>query len=340
MIRVGIIGYGFMGHAHRDAYMKDDRAEVVCIADPRPDALQRSATGNLVAPESSPGRSPGDSPLQHHATIEELLADESIAAVSICTPTPLHPGHARSALEAGKHVLVEKPLALHGAATQDLLRVSNSNPALLCLPAMCMRFWPGWRWLHDVVRERRYGVVRAAHFARVGGEPAWGNGFYQDAGRCGGAAVDLHIHDTDFIRYCLGEPDGVESVGSTGTSGGIDFIHTTYHFQDGPAPVTAIGGWVPSPGYSFAMTYLAIFESAVAVFDSAATHPLVLHEGGEGRPVDLEEGMGYEHEVRHFLDCIEQGTQSTVVTLKDAVDSLRLVEREILQVSADNSQPR
>jgi len=126
-----------------------------------------------------------------------LLADEAVDLVSICTHTDTHVDLAIAALRAGKHVLVEKPVALRAADARRLVDVA-AGANTLCMPAMCVRFWPEWAWLKQRIDDQAYGPVRSAVFQRLGGTPPWAQEFYGDVARSGGALVDLHVHDADL----------------------------------------------------------------------------------------------------------------------------------------------
>src|SRR5262249_22988508 len=131
---------------------------------------------------------------------EDLLANPAVQLVSICTPTDTHVDLAIAALRAGKHVLLEKPVAL---VAKDAARLADTARAAgtLCIPAMCMRFWPGWTFLRDAYRDGRFGQLRALSLHRLGSGPGWSSDFYRNVARSGGALVDQHIHDTDFVVY-------------------------------------------------------------------------------------------------------------------------------------------
>ncbi len=141
--------------------------------------------------------------------------------MDICTPTPLHPTQAIAALKAGKHVLCEKPLARTSAEAREILQAAETAPGFL-MPAMCMRFWPGWSWLKQMVTQESYGKVLAARFRRESEMPAWSRqGTYSGGNDPGGALFDLHIHDTDFVNHLFGRPASVFSSGVVGSAGSV-----------------------------------------------------------------------------------------------------------------------
>jgi predicted dehydrogenase len=193
------------------------------------------------------------------------------------------------------------------------------------MPAMCMRFWPQWAWIKQAVAEKRYGAVRAATFRRVASMPV---GWYRDGKMSGGAALDLHIHDTDFVQHLFGMPRAVSSRGYTKTSGEMDHLATQFIYDDVPL-VTAEGSWCLADGYGFTMQYTVNFEQATADFDLSREQPLRLSKGGQTESIDAGPGFGYARELKYFIECAGKGQRPTIVTADDAVRSIRLVEAEV-----------
>jgi predicted dehydrogenase len=167
--------------------------------------------------------------------------------------------------------------------------------------------------------------VLSATFRRLASMPA---GWDRDGQISGGAALDLHIHDTDFIQHLFGMPRAVASRGYTKTSGEIDHLSTQFLYDDIPL-VTAEGAWCFGDGYGFTMQYTVNFESATADFDLARPAPLNLTQKGKTEPIDAGPGFGYAAELRYFLDCVKKGEKPTVVTADDGVRSIRIVEAEV-----------
>ena len=276
--------------------------------------------GNLASGESTGERLFEPAEVFATDSLDALLARVDVDAVSVCTPTDTHVDVALAAMRAGKHVLVEKPVSLERAGIQRLAAEAE-RAGVICMPAMCMRFWPGWVWLKEKVRVD--GIPKSISFERLGSAPGWGGGFYQDAGRCGGALHDLHIHDTDFVCHLFGKPDAVSSVGDQNR------LTTMYHYEDGPRHVVAAGGWLRG-GAEFRMRYVAEFEDATADFDLSREPGLLWSSSGdEGcrEPADVGEGDGYEGEARAFVGAIIDGV-GPPVTLDDAAMTLAVLEAE------------
>lgn len=327
MIKVGVIGLGMMGNTHLDVYSKRDDVQVVAISDINPARLsgQERAQGNVK------GQAQGNfdiTTVKKYDEGKKLIRDKSIELVDICLTTPLHLEFAKAALKAGKHVMLEKPMGRTYREAAKLAAYAATTDRMIMV-GMCMRFWPGWTWLKAAVEKGTYGKVCAAHFRRVASHP--GGPFYSDGAACGGAALDLHIHDVDFIQHAFGMPKAVRSAGYSKLTSAIDHLATRYEYDHIPL-VTAEGGWVMSTGFPFTMTYTVNFERATASFDLAAPNPLTLYENGQATPIQLDPKMGYELEIDYLINCIKTGQKPTVVTLESAANSVKIVEAELKSV--------
>jgi predicted dehydrogenase len=326
---VAVIGLGFMGRTHIAAYNAAAAAGLPCrlvaVCDASPERLSGSgpSMGNLATgAEGKPLFDPASVRVQTDP--ERVFADPDVHIVSICTYTDTHVPLALRALEAGKHVLVEKPVGVTAEAVRPLADAAAHAwlRGRLCMPAMCMRFWPGWDWLHERVREGTYGRVRSATFQRLVGPPRWAEDFYRDPARSGGALVDLHIHDADFISWCFGRPAAVQ------TGGTYDHVTTVYRFgADGPGHVVAEGGWNLARAFGFRMRYTVIFDEATADFDIGRDPPLLLHTATETTPVPIASGAGYEPEVRHFVERVAGGGELRA-TMADALQTAEILDAE------------
>jgi predicted dehydrogenase len=189
-----------------------------------------------------------------------------------------------------------------------------------------MRFWPGWTWLKETVDAGTYGKVLSAQFRRVAQHPS-DRGFYKNGSECGGAILDLHIHDTDFIQYVFGTPKAVTTSGYMKDTDEPDHVNTTYHYDNIPM-VIAEGGWSMSPGFGFSMQYCVNFENATAIFDLSKPEPFTVITPSGRVPVTLETGMGYDYEIEYLVKCIKNGKAPSIVTLESAAESVRIIEAE------------
>jgi predicted dehydrogenase len=324
-VRVGVVGLGFMGRTHvacyRDAAAAGLPCRLVAVADP--DEQRRSGrgaeAGNIrTGAQADQLFDPSD--VRGYADWRDLLADPAIELVSICTPTHTHVEIARAAIGAGKHVLIEKPLAVTSAEGRLVADAARRTDKVV-MPGMCIRFWPAYAWLKERIDSGEFGAVRSATFHRLGSRPAWAD-FYSDPARSGDALVDLHIHDTDFVRFCFGRPSEVVSAGSP------SHVTTIYRFHDGPGMVVAEGGWGHQPGFGFRMRFVVCFEHATAEFDLGRQHALTLSRGETCENVTLEPHTGYDAEIRHLVRCVAEGRPAADVTVEDAVAALEILEAE------------
>lgn len=328
MINVAVIGLGFMGVTHLKAYRKISLARIgaVCDAFRLPtDGVLKSVAGNVADPD----------PVQLDMTqvratkdYKEILADPTIQIVDICLPTAQHVEVATAALRAGKHVVCEKPLARTSGQCKEILSVVGDAKGYF-MPAMCMRFWPGWSWLKEAIADNRYGRVLAARFRRVSGPPGWSKGTYFKGTESGGALLDLHIHDTDFVQFLFGRPRRVYSRGLTRFSGAIDYVLTQYEVSDG-AVVSAEGSWLMGEGFSFNMAYTVNFERATADYDlSRGPEMLKIYEETSTARVEAVNGPdGYVGELSHFLESVAANRAPTVVTPWDGASAVEICEAE------------
>jgi len=323
MVRIGVIGLGFMGRMHLTAYEGIDDAQVVAVADSDPKRAAGDLTGGWGNIEGA-AEQLDMTAIRGTTDAGELLAMDDVDAVDICVPTPFHEQIAVAALAAGKHVVCEKPLAPDAESARRIADAAAKARGIF-MPAMCIRFWPQWAWLKQAVADGRYGRVLDAMFRRLGVPPP---GWFVDGEMSGGAILDLHLHDADFVYHLFGMPDAVFSRGYSLISGRTDHVVTQYLYgEDGPAVVTAEGGWTRDEAFGFTMQYAVKFEQATAVHDIGAAEPLVVHQGGESTSVELE-GDGYAAELAYFVGCVQQGRPPEIVTAADAVESIRLVEAE------------
>jgi predicted dehydrogenase len=220
-VGVGVVGLGYMAATHLKAYRQIAGSHIVALCNP--------SGRNLDGDFSKVGGNVGSaepfkldmSQVKAYRSVDDLLADPAVQLVDICSPTNTHPELAIAALRAGKHVICEKPLARTSKLAREIATTAAGAQTFL-MPAMCLRFSPEWVWVKKAIAEQTYGRCLAARFRRVGQPPSWGQKFFFDGDLSGGALLDLHIHDTDFVQFCFGRPKAVFSTGFAKVSGAID----------------------------------------------------------------------------------------------------------------------
>ena len=326
-VNIGVIGLGFMGLVHIKAGKQIPGAKLVAVADAFKQPVNGVVSG--VGGNITDGDALRlDPDVKVYQSADDLLADSNVHLVDICVPTPEHVKLSLAALKAGKHVLCEKPLARTSALCRQIVKAAGSAKTYF-MPAMCMRFWPGWDWLKQAIDRKTYGKVLAARFRRVSGPPGWSKANYFKGGDSGGALLDLHIHDTDFVQFCFGKPKAVFASGLSRFSGAVDHVVTQYVVKGG-ATVNAEGSWLMSGAHPFTMTYTVNFENATAEFDiSRGAEALRLYEDGKPMQVVKLEGVdGYVGELRHLIESIRKRRPPTIVTAKDGLAAVEICEAE------------
>jgi predicted dehydrogenase len=325
-VNVAVVGLGFMGVTHLRAYLDNPRARIVAVCD----AARLPVNGVLPGVAGNIKKSDDihlGAAVKAFRRLDELLADPEIELVDICTPTPLHPEQVIAALKAGKHVLCEKPLARTSVSAREILEVAKVSTGML-MPAMCMRFWPGWSWLKQVVAGEKFGKVLAARFRRVSEMPGWSKqGTYAGGSDLGGALFDLHIHDTDFVNHLFGRPASVFSTGVTSPAGAINHVVTQYNCAGGPA-VHAEGSWLLAQGFNMAYTLLC--ERATLDYDLArGKEAMVVTVNGQSPHVMEQAGPdGYGAEINYMVNCVADRQPPEVVTAHHGVTALEICEAE------------
>ena len=321
-MRIGLVGLGFIGKVHLDTFLKLPEAEVVAVSDVEESRLQ----GRFTLPDG--GEQTVDfSNIRKYAKAEDLYNDPDIDVVDINLPTFMHLEHAKAAMAAGKHVICEKPMALNVAEAEAMLQASRQYNRHLYI-AHCIRFWPSYAKAKEIIDNKEYGNVLTARFNRISPLPSWSwKGWLQKGAKSGLAALDFHIHDADFVQYVFGKPKSVRSFSGGLEPGRLDHIITDYEYSDTQLIVTE-GAWEYASGYSFGMNFTIALEKATLAMNNDLGLNLYTLDG-KTESVQLPEGDGYFHEMRHFLQCIKEDKTSEIAAPESALNTIRLVEAEI-----------
>ncbi len=328
MLKVGLIGCGGMGGTHANAYTNlKDRVQVVAVAD-----LDEKKAGKIA--ELVGGA-------KVYATGEELIANETVDYVDICLPTFLHAEHAVMAMEKGFHVFMEKPVCLNEEEACLLLETQKKTGAQVQI-GLVIRFWDEYVWLKQAVEEGTYGKVISGVFQRLSSAPKWSwNDWYHHPEMSGTAALDMHIHDVDYIRYLMGEPKKFTASAARDKDGVIQQMLVMYEY-DG-AVITAEGGWDFPDNYPFSMNFRVKLEKATITYDIDGL-TVYTTDGRKIKPelkkaVNADIGLGlnvsdlgaYFNELEYFTRRLSEGQALERAPLDEAVESARLVWAEIEQ---------
>jgi predicted dehydrogenase len=277
MVKIGLVGIGFMGWIHYLAWKRIPDIQLAAFASRDPQKRSgdwRGIRGNF----GPPGERIDVSGLTVYSSIEDLLNDPSIDLVDLCLPPHAHVSAVKAALDAGKHVLCEKPLALTAEDSQELVRAAVSAQRKLMV-AQVLPFMPEFAYLVEAQRSGRYGRLLTGHFRRVIGPPDWIPDFY-DVDRVGGPLIDLHVHDAHLLRLLFGLPTRVTT--RSRMKGDVpQFFESLIDFLDGRF-ASATCGVTDSPGRPFCHGYEVQFEAATLQFEFVA-----LQDGTELMPLKV-----------------------------------------------------
>ncbi len=328
MVKVGIAGIGFMGMIHYLAYGRLTGVKVTAICEKIAERLAgdwRGIKGNF----GPRGKKMNLKGVARYRELEELVQDSNVDLVDICLPTCGHAWATTMALRAGKHVVCEKPIALHVSDATRMVRAAEKAGKLLMI-AHVLPFFPAYRFALQAVQSGKYGRLLGGQFTRIISDPLWLSDFYDPKGR-GGPVVDLHIHDAHFIRILFGLPRAVHSLGRM--RGEVpEFFNTQFIFDDPKLVVTATSGVINQQGRPFTNAYEIHLEKATLVFDSWAGLPVtVLTEDGKVRKAKIAGGDeidSFAAELKEAVRCVQTGKPSTLLDGTLARDALLLGEKQ------------
>ena len=307
-MRVGLVGAGFMGGVHLNAYAGIPEVEVVGVADAR---IESAVAGAKIV-----GARP-------YASYEELIAAEDVEVVDICLPTAFHSDLAVRAAGEARHVILEKPIARTIEDAQEILdSFSGDGPRLFV--GHVVRFFPEYVGIKERIDAGDLGTVGVVRTSRRSPFLLGWNDWYADWRVSGGVLLDLVIHDFDFLRWALGEVERVYARGMLGREyNRLDYVLVTLRFENG-AIAHVEGHWgYPGP---FNYSIEVAGSSALVTVDSTEPAPLEL-TGDTATPGEIPDLASckspYEKELEHFIHCIATG-EEPMVQAQDACEALRI----------------
>lgn len=317
-IKVGVIGCGVIAKHHLAAYQKSSRAEVVALADVVPEQVETLAKECGIT--------------KTYTNYRRMLKDDSFSAVSICLPNFLHCDATVRALEAGKHVLCEKPLALNIGQAQKMSEAAKKAKRIL-MPAMCHRFGAEGQALKTIINSGKLGRVYHAHVSllRRRGIPGLGGWFTDKSKSGGGPLIDIGVHALDLTIWLMGNPEPTAVSAATYAKFGHRKDYTYVSMWGQPVP----GGVFDVEDYATALirfkddSTLTLECSWAANISEETFYSSILGDKA-GAKIEIGKAVKiagqsdgcindtilhyatrdiYLDEVMHFLDCIHTGKQ-------------------------------
>lgn len=312
MLKYAIIGFGGLGKGHfansKELKTKVDNVSLVALCDVDETKFYTKTETNLTYW----GTELDLADYRLYTDVEEMLEKEELDFVITALPTYLHEKIAVLVMEKGIHVFSEKPMAINSEQAQNMIDTSEKNNVKLMI-GQCVRYFPAYKKLKEIVDSRKYGRVICGDFVRIGGTPRWSwEDWMRDEQKSGGAILDLHIHDVDFIHYAFGKPKAVTSR-ATNDEMKHEAVITIFDYDD--MFITATGAWGMKGKYPFTAGFTVRFETATVELKD---NVMKVFTDDEILTLDLPEENAYVSEVVDFIDCIRNDKESEINTPKTA----------------------
>jgi len=334
MQKIAIIGMGFMGAMHAQCYRQIPSAQLVAFVDIDPKRAQKVAKEIGLK-------------LPIYTTLKELFKNQEVDIVDICLPSDLHSTWALEAIAAGKNLFCEKPFALTPQEARKVRDAALKKKVKLQI-GQVLRFWPEYTAFTEFVNSKKAGKLLSLTLQRRTSAPTYSsNQWLLNGKRSGGAALDLHIHDTDYVISLLGTPKAVSSLGTVDARG-MTHIFTTYDYGELPI-VHAEGGWNYPEGWGFQMAFQAVFEKGSVEMDSRKSPSIVYTlEKGKTQSMKIKQVRsgksraktgnisslgGYLLELDYFINCLETKKTPAIATPDQGIESIRITLAEIKSAS-------
>jgi UDP-N-acetylglucosamine 3-dehydrogenase len=303
-VRIGLVGPGLIARrAHLPAHLANADAVVAAIA------AGRRERAEAVAAEFGVPRVYDD--------WRELIAARDIDAVDICAPNHLHAEIAVAAAAAGKHVLVEKPMAVSLAEADGMIAAADRAGVVLMV-AHNLRFAPLYREVKRLLDEGAIGRLLAARgfFMHAGPDEFWGaeSDWFWDAGRAGGGSLlDMGIHMVDLMRWYVGEAVTEVSAMTSRMLKPSPFEDNAVVLMrfEGGLVASVQSSWSARPQPDRGLTIHG--EEGYIAAGRSPSEPLVLHVrqgGGEDRILlPVPAAADAENPFAHFVRCVQTGAR-------------------------------
>lgn len=321
--KVGLIGAGMISNmAHMPGYANiPDLCEMVAVCDLIEERAQKASKQYGIPKVTTDYR--------------DILNDPEIEAVSIMTPNIFHATPAIEALQAGKHVLCEKPLAMNGEQARAICQAEKESGKILQV-ALQYRFSSAGLFMRDFIKAGQMGDVQyaRAQALRRRGVPGWGV-FTNKEKQGGGPLIDIGVHILDLTLYMMGYPKPVVAMGNTWDTLAKnpknenfwgDFDRKTFTVEDfavgmirfdNGAVVTLESSFM-SNGEGDPMRTQLYGTEAGAIVDPSGETPVKIYKQVEGQYFDMTPAQlpnvdsPYHGEIKAFIEAVQGGKPSPV----------------------------
>ncbi|MBM4083378.1 MAG: Gfo/Idh/MocA family oxidoreductase [Planctomycetes bacterium] len=319
-LRIGIIGAGgFAQTAHIANFERIPDVQIAALADTSEDVLRRVANRHQIP--------------KVFTDYQQVLR-EDLDAVSVCLPNAYHAPVTVAALQAGKHVLCEKPMAVNALEAQTMVEAAKKAQKILMV-AFQGRFSPEAMALKRIVERGRLGEI---YFIEAGYErrrrmPSGKTWHTEKALSGGGALIDLGVHALDLAMWMMGFPKPKQALGSVlqkfasgapGTKNDVEDFATAYVLLENGASIVLKASWASNIKQD-----RSTFE-VIGTKGGATMGPLALYTQDDGQLLDVTPVITSTEdpnrlEIRHFVDCVRAGRQP-IITPEQSLVTTRVVD--------------
>lgn len=331
MMKFAIIGFGGLGKVHYstipEVFRRVKDIQLVAICDIDESAFHVQKKINLETDSVDL-----DLSAYHlYTDVDELLEKEDIDFVITALPTCIHEKIAVKAMEKGIHVFSEKPMALNYEQGVHMLETARKNNVKLMI-GQCLRFEAPYVVLKNMILSKEYGEVVFAEFNRISPLVVWSSqNWMLDESKSGGAALDMHVHDVDFIQWMFGTPKAVTSFANNRICK-HSTICTTYHYDD--KLVISRGDWGMPQCFPFSQEYTVRFERATVILSRSGIK--LYPEDGVAIDIPVPVSTHMADEMEDFICCIREDRESQMNPPESSLLSLRIALAE--KESADTGK--
>lgn len=335
-LKIGIIGVGNISGMHIQAYQQNPNVELYAFCDINETQLKKRAEEFGVS--------------RTFTNKEDMLALPELDAVSVCTWNSAHAECTIAALEAGKHVLCEKPMATNAEDARRMKEAAEKSGKLLMI-GFVRRFGNDCAVLQDFLNTGFFGdlyYAKATYLRRNGCPGGW---FGEKARSGGGPLIDLGVHVIDLVRYLMGNPKPVSVYGATyqklfdrrDLKDKKEYVatsktdHDIYDVEDlASAMIRFDNGATLAVEASFSLN-LKKNTGDIELFGTKAGAKLspeleiFTETNGYMTNVTLEKPTAlsfdglFEGEINHFVDCIQNGT-ACQAPAEDGIQLMRILD--------------
>jgi predicted dehydrogenase len=319
-LKIAFAGTGYINRIHATA-AKTAGADLVAVANHQPESMAKFAAEFGIP--------------RQYLTVEAMLADGSVDALVVATPNYLHASQTIAALEAGVHVMVEKPMAINADEAKSMQRAAERTGKALMVAHM-WRFDPEAVWLRKQIVEGRIGKIFRTKGCGVHVNSGPGSWFVQKEFAGGGAMVDMGVHALDTVRFLLGDPEPVSVYAKISTNYGAYDVDDTgiviVNWANGVTSYFEAGWWQPHADQPNAGTQLygqigfaSLFPTMIEMNATRQSEALI-DDGGF--PMRLEhqslQGM-YDVQMKYFIDCVQEG-KTPVPGGQEGLTNMRIID--------------